>query len=39
MKTWPFPPPTGPIPWTPEQLAKYKKDKQNSLPSSPIFKK
>jgi hypothetical protein len=28
--TWPFPPPTGPVPWTPEQLKLYEKQKRES---------
>lgn len=23
MNNWPFPPPTGPVPWTPAQIAEY----------------
>jgi hypothetical protein len=25
---WPFPPPGGPIPWTPEQVREYNKQQQ-----------
>ena len=25
---WPFPPPGGPIPWTPAQIAAYKRQQQ-----------
>jgi len=25
MNTWPFPSPTGPVPWTPKQIAEYRR--------------
>jgi hypothetical protein len=28
--TWPFPPPTGPVPWTPEQIKQYEQQKRES---------
>lgn len=41
--TWPFPPPGGPIPWTPKQKFEYKKqqkqreqDERNNLPPAPF---
>jgi hypothetical protein len=27
MNTWPFPPPTGPVPWSPAQEAAYQRKK------------
>lgn len=36
MNTWPFPPPGGPIPWTPSQQQAYKRKQQNDLPDSPF---
>jgi hypothetical protein len=29
--TWPFPPPTGPVPLTPEQIKQYEKQKRDSV--------
>jgi hypothetical protein len=29
--TWPFPPPTGPVPWTPEQIKQYEQQKRDSV--------
>ena len=34
--TWPFPPPTGPIPWTPAQQSAYKRKQREQLPSAPF---
>jgi hypothetical protein len=28
---WPFPPLSGPIPWTPEQIKKYEQQKREQL--------
>jgi hypothetical protein len=28
--TWPFPPPSGPTPWTPEQIKQYEQQKRDS---------
>lgn len=33
---WPFPPPTGPTPWTPQQIAEYKKAQRDKLPAAPF---
>lgn len=33
---WPFPPPTGPIPWTAEQERKYKRQQQKEWEESPL---
>lgn len=40
---WPFPPPGGPIPWTPQQIRDYKKQQQqqeqqdrDQLPDAPF---
>jgi hypothetical protein len=27
--TWPFPPPSGPTPWTPQQIAEYQRKRIN----------
>jgi len=38
--TWPFPPPTGAIPWTKQQEKAYQqqkqKQKQKQLPAAPF---
>ena len=36
MNSWPFPPITGPIPWTPAQQTAYKKQQQQQLPDAPF---
>jgi hypothetical protein len=28
MSNWPFPPPGGPVPWTPAQVREYKRKQQ-----------
>jgi len=28
MSNWPFPPPGGPIPWTPQQEAAYQQEQR-----------
>jgi hypothetical protein len=28
---WPFPPVTGPVPWTPEQIKQYEQQKRDSV--------
>lgn len=33
--TWPFPPPTGPVPWTPAQEAAYKRKQLNDAEEAP----
>ena len=34
--SWPFPPPTGPIPWTPKQIREYAEKQRQQLPESPL---
>ena len=34
--TWPFPPPTGPVPWTPQQIAEYQRQQHQNLPAAPF---
>jgi hypothetical protein len=29
---WPFPPPTGPVPWTPKQKQEYERKQRQQLP-------
>ena len=29
--TWPFPPPTGPVPWTNKQIQEYAKQQRDQL--------
>lgn len=36
MKTWPFPPPTGPVPWTSKQERAYQTQQRNQLPEAPL---
>lgn len=36
MNTWPFPPPTGPVPWTPAQERAYQQKRLAELPESPL---
>lgn len=33
---WPFPPPTGPIPWTPEQERAYQRRQREQMPDAPF---
>jgi len=33
--TWPFPPPTGPTPWTAKQKAEYERAKRNQQGEAP----
>lgn len=33
---WPFPPPTGPTPWTPAQVRAYAAQQRASHPPAPI---
>ena len=28
---WPFPPLSGPVPWTPEQIKQYEQQKRDSV--------
>ena len=34
--TWPFPPPTGPVPWTPKQEAAYKRKRVQDAEEAPL---
>ena len=36
MTVWPFPPPGGPVPWTPEQIKEYERQKRDQLPEAPF---
>lgn len=31
MDNWPFPPPTGPVPWTPQQIAEYQRKQREQM--------
>jgi hypothetical protein len=33
--TWPFPPPGGPTPWTPEQVREYEQRQREQVPPAP----
>lgn len=35
MNTWPFPPPGGPVPWTPEQIKEYERKKKDDYEPAP----
>jgi hypothetical protein len=34
--TWPFPPPTGPVPWSKLQEEQYQQQQRNRLPDAPL---
>lgn len=36
MNTWPFPPPGGPVPWTPAQEREYQRQQRQQLPDAPF---
>jgi len=36
MNTWPFPPPGGPIPWTPAQEKAYQRKRLDEAPEAPL---
>lgn len=36
MNSWPFPPPGGPIPWTPKQIRDYAKQQRQQAPDAPF---
>lgn len=36
MTTWPFPPPSGPVPWTKAQECAYQQQQRNQLPEAPL---
>ncbi len=33
---WPFPPPTGPVPWTPKQQREYQRQQREEMPDAPF---
>ncbi len=35
QNNWPFPPPGGPIPWTPEQIAEYQRKQRQETEDAP----
>lgn len=35
---WPFPPPSGPTPWTPEQMRDYARQQRDNMPPAPLLK-
>lgn len=36
MNVWPFPPATGPVPWTAKQIREYEQQQRNQLPEAPL---
>ena len=34
--TWPFPPPTGPVPWTPAQESAYRRKRLSEAEEAPL---
>ena len=36
MNNWPFPPPGGPIPWTPAQEQAYQRQRLREAEESPL---
>ena len=34
--SWPFPPPTGPVPWTAKQIKEYEQQQRAKLPEAPL---
>lgn len=38
MKTWPFPPPGGPVPWTAEQKRAYQRQQHKDWEEAPWIK-
>ncbi len=37
MNTWPFPPPTGPVPWTKAQQRAYQRQPREQAEEAPFF--
>lgn len=35
MTVWPFPPPTGPVPWTPAQERAYQRQQRDDAEEAP----
>lgn len=34
--SWPFPPATGPVPWTKKQIEEYARQQREQLPDAPM---
>lgn len=34
--TWPFPPPGGPVPWTPKQIKEYQRKQRDKAEEAPF---
>lgn len=34
--TWPFPPATGPVPWTAKQIKEYAQQQREKMQESPL---
>lgn len=34
--TWPFPLPTGPVPWTSQQIREYQRQQREQQPAAPF---
>lgn len=34
--TWPFPPITGPVPWTAQQIREYQRQQREQQPAAPF---
>lgn len=32
---WPFPPPGGPVPWTPKQIKQYEREQRQNQEEAP----
>jgi hypothetical protein len=39
MNTWPFPPPGGPVPWTPQQQRAYERQRLADAPDAPFLRR
>ena len=35
-QTWPFPPPSGPVPWTAKQIKQYQQEQRDKMPEAPF---
>lgn len=36
MNSWPFPPPGGPVPWTPKQVKDYEQQRRQQQEPAPF---
>ena len=36
VPVWPFPPPSGPVPWSAAQVREYEKQKLDDVPDAPF---